>query len=123
MTDKELRELDAWIAEHVFGWSRWNFNNGYTAHNYLDQTNGQANKYRKHGFVDGLTLLESFPKYTTDPAAAMEVLKKCCEHPYYPFGFAVAFSKGFPNPWVCETATAETLELAICLFSKKLFSK
>jgi len=70
-------------------------------------------------------IVDVYPEYTTDPAAAMEVLEKCyektnlsictCKSPdgykfWLPNGFSIALN-------------ATTLELAICLFAKKLFSK
>jgi hypothetical protein len=98
MTQKELRELDAWVAENVIGWHLTD----------IDMTS------------------EDYPRYTTDHAAAMEVLKKCA------FGNRITcwYSDG---TWNVDNlrgyasyeheAQAETLELAICIFAKKLFSK
>lgn len=91
MNNQELRELDAWIAEHVMKPSM---------------------------------PLSGF-RPTICPADAMEVLKKCATESsgyqiqidYDKSGWAVGRGgEGLHS-------TAETLELAIALFSKKLFSK
>ncbi len=114
MTPTELRELDAWIAEHVMGWK-------------ISQA-GNSGKNQSGQW-------KSIPIYTTDPAAALEVLKKCyekiwsdnpiitkCQH----FKIEI-WNNGL---WVVQQSEkietsieSETLELAICLFAKKLFSK
>ena len=116
MTATELRQLDAWIAENVMG-----------------------NQQRKIRVTDGRKLVryeflkvgtnEICPEYTTDPAAAMEVLKKCCEA----MAVNVEIWKAGNGEWVCRmvsgrnsrncVGTANTIELAICLFAKKLFTK
>jgi len=78
MNQKELRELDAWIAENVMGWHRMNFNNGASVpFNYLSKNKERQCTARRHGFVEGWRLLENFPNFTTDRAAAMEVLEMC----------------------------------------------
>ena len=77
LNDKELRELDAWIAENVFGWHRQKFDNGSFRHNLIVPQPFRADKYRKHGWHDDLkSIIESFPKYTTDPAAVLGLLEK-----------------------------------------------
>lgn len=129
--EKNNRELDAWIAEHVFGWKRWNFDNGFpeTRKNYLSKDNEKQDKYRKRGFIRELPLIDNFPRYTTDASAAMMVLKKCCDEALN----QVEISHEF-NPWEVRTrashapgdfieAHGETLELAIAKFSKQLFTK
>jgi len=112
-TPEELRELDAWIAEHVMGLVRhpcW-----YTHEHWEgvwrvpDGTKG-FNKFRP----------------TTDPAAAMAVLEKCAEVES-PVSVATCFEAGTWSVFVGghwdEKRSAETLPLAICLFAKALFSK
>ncbi len=152
MSETEHKELNAWIAENVMGYSE-----------PIELARGRSPKsakrwdkfYKNHPpseyhspvydcYVDrsGQKIYCGKPfqiylagHYTTDPAAAMEVLKKCsiklwdenpiitkCQH------FKVEIWNN--GAWVvmqsekremfCE---AETLELSICLFAKKLFSK
>jgi hypothetical protein len=76
-----------------------------------------------------------WPSYTTDPAAAMEVLKKCAENQHV---VTIEYAKNHLGNWQWMVAKlhcyssgysedfctcAETLELAICQFARKLFSK
>jgi len=103
MTEKELRELDAWIFERIFGGAL-----ALTGSHY------------------------PLPHYTTDPAAAMAVLEKCLakistgsleiyqgadEGPEYRPIFCIG---KMPTE---EVVMDESLTLAICLFAKKLFEK
>ena len=116
MTTKELRELDAWIAEHIMRF-----------------------KPSRHKFPQRLWVgvgwnHEPFEP-TTDSTAAMEVLKRCVECGKIKGQFNIVIYRPESNgPWACGmkaafghqnvgTELAETLELAICLFAKKLFRK
>lgn len=109
------KELDKWIAENVM---------------CLD-----VSKYPiEHESVDinsrsVYVWVEKIPKYTTDPAAAMEVLKKCAAMVGMlgisinsgDWGFDIEVNTiGGQNSY---GVTNKSLELAICLFAKKLFSK
>lgn len=153
MKTNELRELDAWIAENVMGW-RWycaigkaylfppwaferlnNFSVHWTAGIHeKGWTRQQAKrepckKLLTGSNIEGIGDDIEFPKYSTDPAAAMDVLKKCFDKTgqievfrtqIHPFKFGVV-GKWLPSAdYECE---AETLELAICLFAKKIFTK
>lgn len=137
MTTQELRELDAEIAQAVFGWTKWNFDNGYTNNNYLN-VNGdkeRANKFRKKGWIDGRQIVHLQPNYSTDPVAAMDVLKKCAEKIqsecsgkvlcFYPLAKDewVVATVQLGNMFVQETENAPTLEQAACQFAKQLFSQ
>jgi hypothetical protein len=130
MTQQEMHDLDAWIAEHVFGWVKMNFNNGYTRHNYLNKTKERANRFRKHDWAYGYHYVKHEPSYTSDSAAAMEVLKKCilkCQNELTfaapaPFMWKVA-RLDWDSECCMELQEAETIELAICLFAKELFGK
>lgn len=104
MSAKELRELDAWIAEHVFNAKR--------------ETSGWE---PGDTYEEGLDCLVSEWQPTTDPAAAMAVFKKLLESHILTFestsdGYCIEISDGV---LVC----CKTLELAICEAAKKLFSK
>lgn len=76
--------------------------------------------------------------YTTDPAAAMQVLEKLAQKrneaydPYCPDATLVIHAphKDWKNKWIVASdpthriiAEADTLPLALCLFAKALFSK
>lgn len=100
MTAQELRELDEWIEALVMG----------------------TRKMRE-------SRNELCPHYTTDPADAMDVLKKCAEKKPTDsssiridrLGTLWAMSATYHADQIyCE---ARTLELAICLFAKQLFSQ
>ena len=116
MTDKELRELDAWIAEHVMGWRKVGLLANFIAGTFLCNTSADclAHDWKKESRI-------STWKPTTDTAAAMEVLKKClsvqteihiCQHWEGTYGIIGR-----------HDVVGETFELAICLFAKTLFTK
>lgn len=123
-----MRELDAWIAEHVMGYRWYKFSDG------VFQLEVPGDWQKRHGGiqVDRPTGTEidatSAPKYATDPAAAMQVLEKCCKQTAFPISIGVKF-----GGWYCgqfkdlagaaSATTSSTLPIAICLFAKKLFSK
>jgi hypothetical protein len=124
MTDTEKRELDAWIAVNIMKWQEvkpWDINPGH----------GQF--VIRHGVPVAPPPIFKFEP-TTDPAAAMEVLKKCAAK-LYPSDEVQIYGNDEDGGYVIfspETKDAEgfvlesdakTLELAICLFAKKLFSK
>ena len=120
LTDKELRELDAWIWTHVLGWvpfreEEYPHRNGYAL-----------------GDDTGEKCLEcDMPQCSTDPAAAMQVLEKCAVE-LGGEGERACAVEWLPmeEEWrIIETDTpdgvraqAKTLPLAICLFAKELFS-
>lgn len=113
--DRELDELNAWIAEHVMGWRRVDA--------LYDLSYGQFYVHAEHGICALKNITEIGPfKPATDPAAAMGLLAKCAEK------CAVGIRKG--DKWdvyaIGSNVTfgiATTLPLAICLFAKSLFSK
>ena len=115
-------ELDAWIAEYVMGWRK--------VEGVLDVA-GQCFIVR----VDGVRftnspLREIFFRPTTDPADAMKVLKKCLND-QRELCFGDPFiSKDGADYWIRTVrhhqhveGGATTIELAICLFARKLYSK
>jgi len=126
---KELRELDACIAEHVMGWTK------VAGTNSLDHP-GRFTVLADRILIGqnmGARIIEYNP--TADPAAAMAVLEKCvakCDES----GDSVDISISTPDggfevgrmqvgfEWNIELNTkSKTLPLAICLFAKQLFSK
>ena len=129
MTTAELRELDVWIAKELFG---WDFSEKGWCMSALQhrQMNGFYYGFPPDSIqYKGCALPHRAPDYTTDPAAAMQVLEKCAAK------IAVSARQQDGGKW-CVWAVddesykpkeldgyAETLPLAICLFAKKLFSK
>lgn len=126
MTDEQkLRELDAWIAEHVMGWHGINCG-GIEPLGFPESVQSRAPMYN-----------EIVLRYTTDPAAAMEVLEKCqsrmdCEDIALGecCGSWSAYSIFRENKGVIGRIHVFvlppeklTLPLAIALFAKQLFSK
>ena len=109
MNDAELRELDLWIAVNIFGWQT--FNEEEYPHRML----------WREGDI-GSPVWDEPDFYTTDPAAAMEVLKRCSDEWDIQIG-----RRMITKEWFCSSGyaytQAETIELAICQFAKKLFIK
>lgn len=67
------RELDAWIALNVFGWKLTNYETGKPASTPEDYEDASKND----GWTwDGTNEAWEWQP-TTDPAAALEVLKRC----------------------------------------------
>ena len=87
MTNQELRELDAWIAEKVMGYTL----NQELGIRYKDGTESWGNSpeytaqkcahYQKQGLGCELITREDLDGFspTYDPAAAMQVLEKCAK--------------------------------------------
>jgi len=135
MTEKEMRELNCWIAEHVFGGVWYRFKDL----EYLKRSDPDDGAF----IVIGIDLkhfksnkdycpdtgelphkgFSWIPKYTTDPAAAMmvwgECLKKCdVEITQWQDATGRFHIATFHRTiWV----DAETLPLAIANFAKKMF--
>lgn len=126
MNEKQLRELDSWIAEHAMGWRDFKVGiYGAGAPEREPSIHGTP-PTRKSGVF-------SVPNYTTDRAAAMAVLEKCSA---FDQKVKVCIQQDSPSDWrVCRLywqdyrpiedwySHAETLPLAICIFAKKLFSE
>ena len=100
MDQKQQLELDAWIAEHVMGWK-------------------ESDIIKRPAMI---------PSFCSDPAAAMVVLKKCAEKCGINGIVIEPPVGGVLTDWfVAQNCTAmiyhaPTIELAICLFAKGLFS-
>jgi hypothetical protein len=129
MTDKELRELDAWIACNLFGWEP-ETRKMYAGSKNVAGYGRNKHLHPGHPERDFTPCTLMIPHYSTDPAAAMEVLKKCAEK----WIVTVELGKdgsGQSYVWVARLnlgtednfKCAPTLELAICLFAKQLFGK
>jgi hypothetical protein len=135
MKDKELRELDAWIAKHVFGCKPKPIRIKDGRKTIRVEYHCLCNPSHAVGW-------SQIFKYSTDPAAAMMVLEKCCEHNTHgnyccvtkslPCDSMIDKKNGHWNVGVLDgegmhifgtSGNAKTLPLAICLFAKKLFTK
>lgn len=142
MTESQLRELDAWIAEHVFGYKWGHFGSvddktglpelGWKEPIYLLEPERYGVEKSAHELppqhrckVDGWINkgLPSYPEYTTDPAAAMAVLEKCREKESVTIGTLNGKCCVTKSSWSRLFVESDTLPLAICLFAKQLFSK
>jgi hypothetical protein len=134
MTEKEMRELDAWIFEQVIG--------GAVALCSKYCPTCRESKVSDTGkcLQCGSNLHWDFPHYTTEPAAAMMVLEKCAECAVLNghFKLPVSIMRRGDLKWVvsenCEdvdlendrhivVVEADTLPHAIALFARQLFSK
>lgn len=111
MSDQERREDDVWIVEHLFG-AKWEVGNLM-----LGQRIMACGK--EH------TPTPNLPHYALDREDAMDVLLKCMENRTIVVA-SQSPQKHFVSLLKFEGVTfhteAETFELAVCLFAKKLFS-
>lgn len=114
MSDKEMRELDAWIWQNVM-----------LAKLVIRPADSTYPKLKYLRFPNGDEILERMWSPTTDPAAAMDVLKKCGQSAVVTITTNPSIASHL-GVWTCADeqifCTGETLELAICLFAKKLFT-
>lgn len=115
MTAKELRELDAWIAEYVMGCRLVDMLRDLKDFTFLKSDDSGVLL-----LMPGSKKLISFSP-TTDPADAMMVLEKCVEFT------SLAISNGTTGFMISDMdkksrwEIQDSLPLAICLFAKKLF--
>lgn len=118
---ENLRELDSLIAEKVFGWSdiEWS----QSSYEFPEEPPPRFLR----GHLDG-GLWREIPHYTTDPAAAMQVLEKCAEalpggvkvrRRKHDLAWTVAKFEDLSPVW----SVSKTLPIAICRFAKALYSK
>jgi len=118
MSDTELRELDAFIAEHVME-ATWCGPNLLLAGELIFKKD--RNALITIGYPNG-----RFTP-TTDPAAAMEVLERCVsESPQHKIEILKAGDEWllqYKDGCVYETAQDATLPLAICEIARKLFGE
>ena len=135
MNDMEMRELDAWIAASVLGIKETSEPDKWTDtdedifwhRNELNRATARAVFIGKAYLQYGETSFShSWSKFqpTTDPAAAMDVLEKCAIKSGYGLT-VIPQSNGmwFACSNYANEAFGETLNIAICLLAKKLFTK
>lgn len=115
-SDNKFRELDDWLAERVMGW-KLNDCGFWIVNQQLYQSTGfmRFPPQPQYSMCDN-----TYFNPHKNAACAFLVLKKCCEKQG---PTSVSFCQGFKDGWQCGNERAETLELAICFFAKKLFSK
>lgn len=126
MKENELRELDAFIAEHVYGARIFESERG----SVVALFDANSDKERVHIIVSKHPWDAPSFNPTTDRAASMELLKKCVEKVREKqHAISIATREGrwcvciHPPLGPCVNhETALTLELAIALFAQKLFS-
>jgi hypothetical protein len=139
MRTEELRELDRWTAEHVMGLGLSDDPDRFTAEArpkfYVSKVDCLISRtYLVKSAPTETPFGQSWRKFspTTDPAAAMEVLKKCGQNnPLEVFQIKKGKNIGLwcvqtyigPENFGLVQGMATTTELAICLFAKKLFPK
>jgi hypothetical protein len=124
-TESELRELDAYIAQHLMGWKRTDKPDNWTAEKVVQfyikpdgacivSTPWTSSAYPPNVWA------HSWSAYTptTDPAAAMQVLEKCADE------CLVQIRRQSDQSWCVWGDTVdsngETIPLAIALFAKAL---
>ncbi len=114
MKVSEFNDLDAWICEHIMGWTKIE----------PQRKNGP----RGLGLNPKISQYDYIPRYCTDQYYAMDVLKKCAE--IQQIGLEICTRSGMAEVYTTvdpdgdlTKAEAQTLELAICLFAKQLFSQ
>jgi len=126
MTTQELRELDAWIAEHVMDCKEAEVLRDLIDGRFIRNTEGEILIWRgrpNHPKVEQW-------RPTTNQSGAMDVLKKCAEK-----RVIIELFINVQGKWTCGTQSvemgsyqsvfseSETAELSICLFAKQLFSQ
>lgn len=140
MTTTEQHELDAWIPKHAKGYPNDHIELNVLCLRILGWKNIRpASKFGPvmEGIFVGGAIYFNCPFIHRDPAAAMDVLKKCVDKLEDMGGFLAIekysemdgfqgisvralFSRSNQNTF---SEVAKTLELAIALFARKLFSK
>lgn len=122
MSDKdELRSLDAWIAINLFDKHEFK---PHHINNSLCAFCNHGIEFKGHWNKDWQNISGSLPRYSTDPADAMQVLSRCVEEKRLAISISMRVaSKTWTVFHGAYKAEAETLPLAICLFARALFSK
>ena len=127
MTAQEMRELDAWIWFNIFK----------MVEHKIDKTSDGVDVWERlylpenisptlpHDELEKHWRILYIPTFTITAEYAMEVLKKCAEKcNKEDISICLRYGAWNVSQWTKHKIEeeAETLELAICLFAKKLFS-
>lgn len=120
LTPEQLRELDAWIAEHVMGWKQVESMLEMNVGEYCFGT--KLPKVAWTRYEDTGHAVQFSP--TTDPAASMMLLKKVLEFADLTIegfdGTEVRIRQDINDPTFSVSESAPTLELALAQFARKL---
>lgn len=115
MNDKDLRELDAYLAEHVMGWKKVSSPQDLCKGSFLANKGADCIEYSSGRF-----------KPSTDPAAALMVLEKAAAK-LAPHSLVISFENDqwyvFEGGNFMEAVKNDSLTLAVASFAKQLFSK
>jgi len=140
MTNEQHAELNQWIAENVMdakifvGLKKRGYWYRPNAHGYTGQQSEAwhitRDEAKKHEYLRGdepVTICEfDTPKYTTSPADAIAVLEKIVREKC---GVKIENVYCDGDNWriyesdIDDAVYAETLPLALCLFTKSIFGK
>jgi hypothetical protein len=110
MTTDELRKLDQWIGVNVFG----------KIAIHRDEPNPANGAEGGFFVIEYIHISNTLPHYTTDPAAAFEVLKKCAGKGQVYISTDCIEGWAVADESKSTLATAATLELAIARFAFQL---
>lgn len=113
MSDTEMRGLDAWIATNIFNWT--------VIDGVLCDPRPEIKSGVQTGEVD-INPVADLPRYTTEPAAAMEVIDACC------IKTKVSIFRQCNGTFLVEGSNGiysegPTIEQTLCEFAQKLFTK
>lgn len=122
MTAAELLKLDRWLALNVTHTLR-PLSNAEYAEVVAECEEANRDPHPNLLLTQPYRFVGECPKYTTDPAAALGLLKLCYNELSIcscstPTGYKFWLPNGFDS-----AVEAETLPLAIALFAQKLFTK
>ena len=114
MSDKEMRELDAWIAVNLFGAKEIVWIGCWA------ELGSPNEPFSNPG-------CERVPNYTTDPAAALAVLQKCAEKVERDdISICLRYGAWIVSEWSdrkLEIESHVSLAHCICLFARELFKE
>ena len=128
-TDTELRELDEWLFKTLFKMTRYKIDKTSDGQDIWESLWLPPECPPTAPHDDILEHCHAFvPQFTTDPAAAMQVLEKCAEKVGDSIRYRVNWSRpsgkhGISCNEVPCVIAAATLTLAICLFARELFKE
>lgn len=121
MSKQELKDLDKWIAVHMFGWQE---RQAHCGSEVLKGRSFWVNDKCQTVLSESGTGNHTFPKFTSDQALAFELLEKLSYGKiisilYNNQTWTVDNLRG-AAPWEEIEVQAQTLPLALCLFAQKM---
>lgn len=131
MSNEEIENLEKWVDDNLFGGGQfvglkkrghwWMQNSsGYTSMVEFAGRYTREEAARKACPHDEPVTIHEFPirQWARDKAATMQVLDALMQNPNRPFGFTVAYSAGFPGPYVCGNCCGETFGIAVLKYAQ-----